>query len=137
MRTLVAGVFLVFALATVACSHDGTPALKVELRDFAIKEDRNAATSYSKEWNQFAITGSLLLPADSPYRNQNIAVMLEVKDDAAPSGTEPTRLLVIVKRGLGKINFQEGKYGVLMPSPKLAWTVLGWWPLANGSLETR
>ena len=86
MRTLAAGVCLVFALATVACSQDGTPALKVELRDFAIKEDRNAATSYSKEWNQFAITGSLLLPADSPYRDQNIAVMLEVKDRCSTLG---------------------------------------------------
>jgi hypothetical protein len=137
MRTVMAGICLVFALVTVACSHDAIPALKVELRDFAIKEDRTAATSYSKEWNQFAITGSLLLPADSPHRNQNIAVMLEARDDAAPSGAEPTRLLVIVKRGLGKIDFHEGKYGVLMPSPRLARTVLGWWPLAKGSLETK
>ncbi len=62
-------------------------------------------------------------------------VLLEAKDEAAGAGAEPTRVSVLLKDGVGKIDFKRDKPGEVTQRPKISWTLVGWWPLAQGVLE--
>jgi hypothetical protein len=126
------------AVLLASCGGRGRSdtALKFELRDFVVKEDKTAATSYSKEWNAFKGTGTLVLTGES-FKDRNIMVWLEIRDEAEGSAPVPMHLLILVKSGIGRVEFNKSTYNTLLPQPKINWAVLGWVPLERGSLEVK
>lgn len=61
-------------------------------------DERNAATSSSKERNQFTVQASLALAPDWEDRHHAMVVLLEAKDEAAGAGPKRGRAAQVGSR---------------------------------------
>jgi hypothetical protein len=104
-----------------------------ELRDFAVTEQRTEATQYSKEWNSFKGTGTLV--ARNVDKDRNLIVLLEIRDDTKGPSAEPEIGSILLQGGVGKIEIVKSKYAEMSPPPKYNWKVIGWYELQKASIE--
>ena len=109
------------------------PTPEFELRDFVVTEEKKEATSYSKEWNRFKGTGTLIARNVSPDRN--LLVWLEAKDKSLGPDSEPQLIAVIFRGGIAKVEIEKGKYAEISSRPDYQWNVLGWQELNKASIS--
>lgn len=134
MRLLI--VFLATALSlTAGCSKfESHQDASFEIHEFSTVEKKTDATSYSKAWNEFNSTGTLLssnMPTD-----QAVVVTLEAKDTSDGPNPEPQYVSVLVRRGTGKIEVRKSTYGEISKRPNYEWSVVGWIAMRNGTIKS-
>lgn len=105
-----------------------------EVRDFTTKEETTDATGYSKKWNEFKSTGTLV--AKNVPTDRAVIVILEVKDISDTPNPEPRYTSVLVRSGTGKIELEKSDYGEMSKRPNYQWNVLGWHVLQNGTVKS-
>ena len=127
--------FLFVAMLTVGCDKISSPitsAPEFELREFVVSEEKEEATSYSKEWNSFKGTGTLMARNVAPDRN--LLVWLEAKDRTLGADAEPQIIAVLFRGGIGKVEVTKSNYGETSARPDFQWSVLGWQELSKASI---
>ncbi|MBC3972173.1 hypothetical protein ISN35_07125 [Xanthomonas translucens pv. undulosa] len=95
-----------------------------EIRDFSTKEETTKATEYSKEWNEFKSTGTVVaqgIPAD-----RAVIAIFEYKDISDSPNPESQYTIALVRGGTGKVETSKSKYGEISKRPNYQWSVLGW-----------
>lgn len=107
---------------------------KFELRDFVVAEDKTEATEYSKAWNSFKGTGTLIARNVSPDRN--MLVWLEARDTTTGANSEPNTVVVLFRGGVGKVEVSKSNYGEMSSRPAYQWSVLGWQELNKATITT-
>lgn len=116
------------------CGGGATPAQpQFELRDFAVTEEKKDATQYSKEMNTF--TGKGTLVARNVDKSRNMIALLEVRDETKGPNSEPEKIGVLVRGGIGKIELAKTKYNEISLPPKYQWSVIGWYELHPATIE--
>lgn len=124
------------AVATLAsCKFEVStpPEPAFEMRDFVVKEEITPKTEYSKEWNTFKGTGTLM--ARNVGNERNMLVWLEVRDKTIGPDAEPQLIAILFRGGLGKVEISKSKYGEISKRPDYDWSVLGWSELEKGTLQ--
>lgn len=104
-----------------------------ELREFIVTESKIDATDYSKAYNSFKGTGTLL--AKNVDSERNILVYLEVRDRSIGPDAEPLIAPVLFRGGIGKVEVSKSKYGEMSLRPDYQWSVLGWQELNKASIQ--
>ena len=104
-----------------------------ELRDFAVTEEKKEATQYSKEWNSFKGTGTLV--ARNIEKDRNLVVLLEIRDETKGPSAEPEIGSILLRGGVGKIEIGKSKYAETSAPPKYNWKVIGWYELHKADIE--
>lgn len=133
MRLIVLLLFV--ALLAAGCdkvSSPLAPAPEFELREFVVSEEKNEATSYSKAWNSFKGTGTLMARNVAPDRN--MLVWLEAKDRTLGADSKPQIIAVLFRGGIGKVEVTKSEYGETSARPDFQWSVLGWQELSKASI---
>lgn len=110
-----------------------TPAPEFELRDFVVKEDKTDATEYSKAYNNFKGTGTLM--ARNVSADRNLLVYLEARDKTAGPNSEPGITVVLFRGGIGKVDVSKSRYGEMSVRPDYQWSVLGWQELNKATIQ--
>ena len=110
-----------------------SPAPEFELRDFVVKEERTDATEYSKAYNSFKGTGTLM--ARNVSADRNMLVWLEARDKSAGPNSEPEITAVLFRGGIGKVEVGKSKYGEMSVRPDYQWSVLGWQELNKATIQ--
>jgi hypothetical protein len=104
-----------------------------EIHDFSTKEKTTDATSYSKVWNEFNSTGTLV--ANNTPAGQAMIVTLEAKDTSDSPNPDPQYVSVLVRHGTGRIEVRKSNYGEMSKRPIYQWSVVGWIPMENGVIK--
>jgi hypothetical protein len=92
-----------------------------------------AATEYTKAYNKFTGTGTVI--ARNIEKDRNIIVILESKDESKGQSTEPELRSVLLRGGVGKLTTIKEKYAEISTPPKYNWKVLGWYELLPANIE--
>ncbi len=120
-------IFLGIALLLVGCNINSSslaPTPEFELREFVVKEEKKDATSYTKEWNSFDGTGTLI--ARNVTNDRNMLVWLEIRDKTLGQDSEPRIVTVLFRGGIGKVEVSKSEYGQISSRPDYEWKILGW-----------
>jgi len=124
----------VFVTGCNQVSSSLAPTPEFELRDFVVTEDKTEATEYSKAWNSFKGTGTLIARNVSPDRN--MLVWLEARDTTIGPNSEPNIVAVLFRGGVGKVELTKSTYGEMSSRPAYQWSVLGWQELNKATITT-
>lgn len=122
-----------FVACLTACKEPPPETPQLELRDFAVVEEKREATQYSKEWNSFKGTGTLV--ARNVSKDRNLFVFLEIGDETKGPSAEPEVSSILLRGGVGKIELVKSKYAEMSPPPKYTWKVIGWLELQRANIE--
>ena len=128
-------VALVTTLLLVGCDKvpaQLSPAPQFELREFVVTEEKTDATDYSKAYNSFKGTGTLI--ARNVSGDRNLFVLLEARDKTAGTDSEPAMAPVLFRGGIGKVELTKSKYGEMSVRPDYQWSVLGWVELNKAAI---
>jgi hypothetical protein len=134
MRTHIIASFIAVAALFSGCggtAHSPTP--QFEIRDFVVSEKKEAATEYSKAWNSFTGTGTIV--ARNVDKDRNLIVVLEIRDATKGPSSEPDIGSILVQGGIGKIEIKKSTYDEMSPPPKYSWKVIGWYELQKATIE--
>lgn len=128
-------IIFVTALSLIAGCSQLNPSKDAafEIHDFSTKEKTTDATSYSKAWNEFNSTGTLV--ANNAPADQAIIVTLEAKDTSDSPNPEPQYVSVLVRHGTGRIEVRKSNYGEVSKRPSYQWSVVGWIPMERGVIK--
>jgi len=125
---------LAFAALLSGCGGAKTPETpQFELRDFAVTEEKKEATQYSKEWNSFKGSGTLV--ARNVEKDRNLIVLLEIRDETKGPSAEPQTGSILLRGGVGKIETEKSKYAEMSAPPKYNWKVIGWYELHKANID--
>lgn len=128
-------IFATVLSLTAGCSQLNSSKNTVfEIHDFSTKEKTTDATSYSKAWNEFNSTGTLV--ATNAPADQAIIVTLEAKDTSDGPNPEPQYVSVLVRHGTGRIEVRKSNYEEMSKRPSYQWSVVGWIPMENGAIKS-
>ncbi len=105
-----------------------------ELRDFVVVEEKTNATEYSKAWNSYKGTGTLI--ARNVSSDRNLLVYLETHDNSMGTNSEPQYTTVLFRGGVGKVEVSKSKYGEISARPDYQWSVLGWQELNKAKIRS-
>jgi hypothetical protein len=110
-----------------------SPAPEFELREFVVTEEKTDATEYSKAYNSFKGTGTLM--ARNVSSDRNMLVWLEARDKTAGPNSEPQISAVLFRGGIGKVEVGKSKYGEMSVRPDYQWSVIGWQELNKATIQ--
>lgn len=133
-----AAVILASVMVSAGCNNVA-PSLvppaapEFDLRDFVVTEEKTDATEYSKAYNSFKGTGTLVARNVAPERE--LFVLLEVRDQTAGADAEPALVPVMFRGGVGKVEVSKSKYGEMSVRPSYDWRVRGWVELNKASIS--
>lgn len=127
---------LVIVMLLVGCekiSPSLAPTPEFDLRDFVVTEEKTDATEYSKAYNSFKGTGTLIARNVAPDRD--LFVLLEARDKTAGPDSEPMLVAVMFRGGVGKVETAKSKYGEMSVRPDYQWGVRGWVELNKATIS--
>ena len=130
---ILASAFLLVGCNNGAPSFVPAPAPEFDLRDFVVAEERTDATEYSKAYNTFKGTGTLVARNVAPERD--LFVLLEARDQTAGADAEPALVPVMFRGGVGKVEVSKSKYGEMSARPSYDWRVRGWVELNKAKIS--
>ena len=104
-----------------------------DLRDFVVSEEKTDSTEYSKAYNSFKGTGTLVARNVQPHRD--LFVLLEARDKTVGPDSEPTLVPVMFRGGVGKVELTKSKYGEMSVRPDYQWSVRGWVELNKATIS--
>ncbi len=126
--------FVAIAILLSGCERFAAPPPpEFELRDFVVTEEKKDATTYSKAWNSFKGTGTLM--SRNVSSDRNLLVYLEVHDKSVGLNAEPKYVTVLFRGGVGKVEIEKSTYGEVSSRPDYQWSVLGWQELNKANVQ--
>ncbi|WP_372530418.1 hypothetical protein AB8810_06970 [Xanthomonas sp. NCPPB 3005] len=117
----------------VAPSLVPAPTPEFDIRDFVVAEERTDATEYSKAYNTFKGTGTLIARNVAPERD--LFVLLEARDLTIGADAEPALVPVMFRGGVGKVEVSKSKHGEMSARPNYEWRVRGWVELKKATIS--
>ena len=136
MRLIGTALSLLTIFASSGCERIGAVTAAppdFELRECVIKEERKEPTEYSKGYNTFTGSGTLL--AKNVESNRNLLVWLEARDTTEGASAEPKITAVLLRGGVGKVELVKSDYDTFVPRPNYEWSVLGWQELHRATIR--